>query len=70
MTSLLYGKPIHAHLHIERIPVEKVPEDEAEAATWMHDLFVVKVITIHPIGNRNILFPVSNELNTNSYKIF
>lgn len=42
LTSLLYGKPIHAHLYIERIPVEKVPEDEAEAAKWLHDLFVTK----------------------------
>ncbi|XP_063820935.1 1-acyl-sn-glycerol-3-phosphate acyltransferase gamma-like [Ostrinia nubilalis] len=42
LTSLLFGKPVHAHLLIERIPVESVPHDEAEAATWLHDLFVVK----------------------------
>lgn len=42
LTSLLYGKPVHAHLYIERIPVENVPEDEGEAAKWLHDLFVVK----------------------------
>ncbi|CAG9784974.1 unnamed protein product [Diatraea saccharalis] len=42
LTSLLYGKPVHAHLLIQRIPVESVPEDENEAAKWMHDLFVTK----------------------------
>lgn len=42
LTSLLYGKPVHGHLHIERIPVEKVPEDEGEASKWLHDLYVVK----------------------------
>lgn len=34
---------MNAHLYIERIPVEKVPEDEGEAAKWLHELFVVKV---------------------------
>ncbi|KAG7299723.1 hypothetical protein JYU34_016722 [Plutella xylostella] len=42
LTSLLYGKPVHAHMYIERIPVETVPEGEAEGAKWLHDLFVVK----------------------------
>ncbi|XP_072940695.1 1-acyl-sn-glycerol-3-phosphate acyltransferase gamma-like [Epargyreus clarus] len=42
LMSMLYGKPVHAHLYIERIPVEKVPTDEAEASKWLHDLFVVK----------------------------
>ncbi|XP_013178209.1 PREDICTED: 1-acyl-sn-glycerol-3-phosphate acyltransferase gamma-like [Papilio xuthus] len=42
LLSLLYGKPVHAHLYIQRIPVEDVPEDEAEASKWLHDLFVVK----------------------------
>ena len=40
---MLYGKPVHAHMYIERIPVENVPEDEAEASKWLQDLFVVKV---------------------------
>lgn len=43
LTSMLYGKPVHAHLYIERIPVDTIPEDESEAAKWLHDLFVVKV---------------------------
>ncbi|XP_063532499.1 1-acyl-sn-glycerol-3-phosphate acyltransferase gamma-like [Cydia strobilella] len=42
ITSLLYGKQVHAHLYIERIPVENVPEDEAAASQWVHDLFVIK----------------------------
>ncbi|KAJ2939681.1 hypothetical protein O0L34_g14400 [Tuta absoluta] len=42
ITSLLFGKPVQAHMYIERIPVEKVPVDDAEASKWLHDLFVVK----------------------------
>lgn len=42
LTSLLYGKPVHGHLYIERIPVEEVPEDEEEAAKWLHELYVTK----------------------------
>ncbi|XP_013188785.1 1-acyl-sn-glycerol-3-phosphate acyltransferase gamma [Amyelois transitella] len=42
LTSLLFGKPVHAHLYIQRIPVESIPEDENEATKWMHDLFVTK----------------------------
>lgn len=43
LTSMLYGKPVHCHMYIERIPVEQIPEGEAESAKWLHDLFVVKV---------------------------
>ncbi|CAG9560587.1 unnamed protein product [Danaus chrysippus] len=42
LTTMLYGKPVHAHLYIERIPVDSIPEDEAEAAKWLHDIFVIK----------------------------
>ncbi|CAG4941835.1 unnamed protein product [Parnassius apollo] len=42
LLSLLYGKPVHAHMYLERIPVENVPDNEAEATKWLHDLFVVK----------------------------
>lgn len=43
LTSLLFGKPVQAHLYIERIPVEKVPENEEEASKWLHQLYVIKV---------------------------
>uniref|UniRef100_A0A1B6DHQ2 Phospholipid/glycerol acyltransferase domain-containing protein n=1 Tax=Clastoptera arizonana TaxID=38151 RepID=A0A1B6DHQ2_9HEMI len=42
MMNLLFGKPIEAHLLIERIPLEEVPEKEEEAAKWLHDLYVKK----------------------------
>ncbi|XP_068630206.1 1-acyl-sn-glycerol-3-phosphate acyltransferase gamma-like [Battus philenor] len=42
LLSLLYGKPVQAHMFLQRIPVETVPEGEAEAAKWLHDLFVMK----------------------------
>lgn len=42
MTSLLYGRNVHAHLYINRIPLEQVPEGEEAASKWLHDLFVIK----------------------------
>ncbi|XP_077302646.1 1-acyl-sn-glycerol-3-phosphate acyltransferase gamma-like [Arctopsyche grandis] len=42
MTNLLYGKKVLCHLHIRRIPIEDVPETEAEASKWLHDLYIVK----------------------------
>lgn len=42
LTSLLYGKGVHGHLLIQRIPVETIPEDEEGAAQWLQDLYVTK----------------------------
>ncbi|VVC93487.1 unnamed protein product [Leptidea sinapis] len=40
--QLAFEKDSKAHLYIQRIPVEQIPEDEAAAAKWLHDLFVTK----------------------------
>lgn len=42
MLSLLHGKSVEPHLLMRRIPLENVPEDEKEAATWLQNLFVEK----------------------------
>ncbi|XP_017755673.1 PREDICTED: 1-acyl-sn-glycerol-3-phosphate acyltransferase gamma-like [Eufriesea mexicana] len=42
ITSILYGKPVVAYMHINRIPVEKVPKDEKGAAEWLHKLYEEK----------------------------
>lgn len=34
-------------MYMQRIPLEEVPEDEAGAAKWLHDLYVKKVTTSH-----------------------
>lgn len=41
--SMLYGKPVHAHMYFRRIPVEEVPEDENDVSKWLQDLYVEKV---------------------------
>lgn len=37
--NILNGKPIVAHMHIRRIPLDTVPEDEEQAAEWLQELF-------------------------------
>lgn len=37
--NILNGKPIEAHMHIRRIPLDTVPEDEEQAAEWLQELF-------------------------------
>ncbi|CAB0019411.1 unnamed protein product [Nesidiocoris tenuis] len=40
--NLLLGKPVVAHMHFERIPLEEVPEDEEKASQWLRDLYLRK----------------------------
>lgn len=42
--NILNGKPIVAHMHIRRIPLDTVPEDEEQAAEWLQELFRQKDI--------------------------
>ena len=37
------GKSIDANMYMERIPISEVPEGDAEAAAWLHDLYKKKV---------------------------
>jgi lysophosphatidic acid acyltransferase/lysophosphatidylinositol acyltransferase len=40
--NLLRGKSITGHLYLRRVSMSEVPEDEEEAAKWLHELFVRK----------------------------
>ncbi|XP_039293293.1 1-acyl-sn-glycerol-3-phosphate acyltransferase gamma [Nilaparvata lugens] len=42
VASMLKGKPLEAHMYIERIPISQVPDDEEEAANWLRDLYLKK----------------------------
>ncbi|XP_076759303.1 1-acyl-sn-glycerol-3-phosphate acyltransferase gamma [Xylocopa sonorina] len=42
LTNLLLGKPLLAHLYVNRIPLEEVPEDDEGAAEWLHKLYQKK----------------------------
>ncbi|XP_041867144.1 1-acyl-sn-glycerol-3-phosphate acyltransferase delta [Melanotaenia boesemani] len=42
LLGLLNGKKYHADLYVRRIPLELVPEDEAECAAWLHKLYQEK----------------------------
>lgn len=37
--NILNGKPITAHMCVRRIPTASLPENEEEAAAWLHELF-------------------------------
>ncbi|KAL7383518.1 hypothetical protein ABVT39_012302 [Epinephelus coioides] len=42
LLGVLNGKKYHADLYVRRIPLESIPEDEAECAAWLHKLFQEK----------------------------
>ncbi|XP_011311483.1 1-acyl-sn-glycerol-3-phosphate acyltransferase gamma [Fopius arisanus] len=42
MTNLLRGEKCEAHLYIKRIPMSDVPDEEKEAAAWLHKRYQEK----------------------------
>ncbi|KAF7662424.1 hypothetical protein LDENG_00235930 [Lucifuga dentata] len=42
LLGVLNGKKYHADLYVRRIPLESVPDDEAECAAWLHKLYQEK----------------------------
>lgn len=40
--NLLRGKSLTGHIYLRRIPMTDVPNDEAAASKWLHELFVRK----------------------------
>ncbi|KAG5897509.1 hypothetical protein JTB14_030007 [Gonioctena quinquepunctata] len=42
MTSILFGKPLEAHIYMKRIPLENIPEGYAEQEKFLRDMFVEK----------------------------
>ncbi|XP_029376308.1 1-acyl-sn-glycerol-3-phosphate acyltransferase delta [Echeneis naucrates] len=42
LLDILNGKKYHADLYVRRIPLEMIPEDEAECAAWLHKLYQEK----------------------------
>lgn len=42
ITNLLKAKYVEAHMYMQRIPLEEIPEDDEGAAKWLHDLYLKK----------------------------
>ncbi|XP_054590735.1 1-acyl-sn-glycerol-3-phosphate acyltransferase delta isoform X1 [Nothobranchius furzeri] len=42
LLGVLNGKKYHADLYVRRIPLESIPEDEAECSAWLHKLYQEK----------------------------
>lgn len=42
LLGILNGKKYHADLYVRRIPLESIPEGEAECAAWVHKLYQEK----------------------------
>ncbi|XP_017840748.1 1-acyl-sn-glycerol-3-phosphate acyltransferase gamma-like [Drosophila busckii] len=54
MHSLLNGKSVEPYMLMRRIPLERVPDDEKEAAAWLQQLFVEKdriIDSFHETGS-------------------
>lgn len=43
ITNLLLGKATDAHMYINRIPLDSVPEGDEAAAKWLQNIYQVKV---------------------------
>lgn len=46
LKNLLKGKQLDAHIYMERIPVEQIPNDQKECDKWMYEVFEKKVTII------------------------
>ncbi|KAJ8673941.1 hypothetical protein QAD02_005203 [Eretmocerus hayati] len=42
MKNLLLGRKVEAHMYINRIPLDSVPENDEAAAQWLHDIYLTK----------------------------
>ncbi|XP_053566906.1 1-acyl-sn-glycerol-3-phosphate acyltransferase delta [Bombina bombina] len=42
LLGILNGKKYHADMYVRRIPLEEIPEDEQECASWLHKLYQEK----------------------------
>ncbi|XP_041921297.1 1-acyl-sn-glycerol-3-phosphate acyltransferase delta [Alosa sapidissima] len=42
LRGILSGKKYHADLYVRRIPLDTIPDDEAECAAWLHKLYQEK----------------------------
>lgn len=42
VTNMLLGKPLEAHMYLQRIPISDVPETDDGAAQWLHNLYLKK----------------------------
>jgi len=42
LLNLLNGKSITGHIYLRRVSMSEVPDDEEQAAQWLHDLYVRK----------------------------
>lgn len=54
MLSQLNGEPVEPYLYIRRVPMEKIPDGEKEAAAWMQDFFAEKdkiIDSFHETGS-------------------
>lgn len=54
--NILNGKPIVAHMHIRRIPMDTVPENEEQAAEWLQELFRQKDLMQDSFHNHGDFF--------------
>lgn len=43
LLGILYGKRYEADMCLRRFPLEEIPQDEKEAAQWLHKLYQEKV---------------------------
>ncbi|KAI8041132.1 hypothetical protein M5D96_005384 [Drosophila gunungcola] len=59
--SQLNGEPVEPYMFIRRVPLDKVPEGEKEAAAWMQNFFVEKDKIIDSFHETGSFFKASGE---------
>ncbi|XP_011498819.1 PREDICTED: 1-acyl-sn-glycerol-3-phosphate acyltransferase gamma-like [Ceratosolen solmsi marchali] len=69
MTNLLLGKKVVAHMYINRIPLDTVPEGDEAAAQWLHELYQVKDQMAESFIQTGDFFETSGVPRTDSFTL-
>ncbi|XP_029042136.1 1-acyl-sn-glycerol-3-phosphate acyltransferase gamma-like [Osmia bicornis bicornis] len=69
ITNLLLGKRVEAHLHMRRIALEEVPEDEEAAAEWLYKLYQRKDRLAESFMQTGDLFATSGEPRPDQFRL-
>ncbi|XP_033321426.2 1-acyl-sn-glycerol-3-phosphate acyltransferase gamma [Megalopta genalis] len=67
--NLLLGKSVVAHLYIQRIPLEDVPETDEAAAEWLHKLYQTKDRMAESFINTGDFFATSGVPRTDCFEV-
>ncbi|XP_015604950.1 1-acyl-sn-glycerol-3-phosphate acyltransferase gamma [Cephus cinctus] len=69
MTNLLIGNKVEAHMYMNRIPLDEVPEGEEAAAEWLHRIYQKKDRMAESFSQTGDFFATSGIPRTDIFKL-